>query len=342
MYRFLLFGLSVLPFLTATSLISGCGGIPVSAHPTDKFVDLNEASSLIGLSSQTIFDRYGEPYFELDGVDKNYLIYMSLGELDLIWDIFLPYLILPAEVYGEHGWVPIYCAVFETDKMGYVSRFSSDWSTYYYPEPSTLTPNTRLNICLYQLWNDEDAKKVADDVKKGLHSRAEQGDREAAMLLASWFGIMGPLGRMTGHDSNEAELLDLVKSFEREQYQKVLMKRAEGGDASALWELYKHSKFRGEYDFSLLCKAAEQGDYRAQWELGYLHLNGLYGVRKDLVLSVMWYSLVEDSGHDPKGIENIRSQLSAEQLNKAEHLYESWRPGRCEQEIFGTELNNLN
>lgn len=108
------------------------------------------------------------------------------------------------------------------------------------------------------------------------------------------------------------------------------------------WELYKHRKYLGEYDFKWLCKAAEQGDYLAQWELGYLHNNGLHGVRKDLVLSVMWYSLVEASGHNPAGVDTIRGLLTPEQINEAEHLYENWKPGRCEREIFGTEPNDSN
>lgn len=114
------------------------------------------------------------------------------------------------------------------------------------------------------------------------------------------------------------------------------------GELNAQWELYRLSKFQGTPDFKLLCKIAEQGDYHAQWELGYLHLHGLYGIRKDLVISVMWYSLVEDGGHNPPGVEDIRKKLTPEQLTVAEHLYESWEPGQCEREIFGTEPNNSN
>lgn len=89
----------------------------------------------------------------------------------------------------------------------------------------------------------------------------------------------------------------------------------------------------GEYDFKQLCTAAEQGDFRARWELGYIYYNGLYGVNKDLAQSVMWYSLVEADGHNPKGVDNIREQLTPEQLIEAEHLYENWKPGRCERDL---------
>ena len=54
----------------------------------------------------------------------------------------------------------------------------------------------------------------------------------------------------------------------------------------------------------------------------------------------MWYSLVEADGHNPKGVDNIREQLTPEQLSEADHLYENWKPGRCEREIMGTEPIN--
>jgi hypothetical protein len=113
-------------------------------------------------------------------------------------------------------------------------------------------------------------------------------------------------------------------------------------NTSAHWELYKNSKSYGVHDFKWLCTAAEEGDYRARWELGYIYLNGLYGVSKDLVKSVMWYSLVEADGHNPTGVDNIRKKLTPAQLTEAEHLYENWKPGRCEREILGTETKNTN
>ena len=122
----------------------------------------------------------------------------------------------------------------------------------------------------------------------------------------------------------------------------VLLSEVKIGNATAMWALYNRKKSRGQFEFVWLCKAAEQGDYRARWELGYLHNNGLHGVRKDLVLSVMWYGLVEADGHDPKGVDNIRKQLTPEQLIEAEHLYENWKPGQCEREISGTVTNNTN
>jgi len=122
--------------------------------------------------------------------------------------------------------------------------------------------------------------------------------------------------------------------------EEVLLSEAETGNVTAQWELYKRRKSRGEYDFKWLCKAAEQGDYRSRWELGYLYHYGLYGVRKDLVLSVMRYSLVESVGHDPKGVDNIREQLTPEQLTEAEHLYDNWIPGRCERDLVPDNPRN--
>jgi hypothetical protein len=122
--------------------------------------------------------------------------------------------------------------------------------------------------------------------------------------------------------------------------EEVLLSEAETGNVAAQWELYKRRKSRGEYDYKWLCNAAEQGDYRARWELGYLYHYGLHGVRKDLVLSVMWYSLVESDGHDPKGVDNIREQLTPEQLTEAEHLYDAWKPGQCEHDLIPDNPRN--
>jgi TPR repeat protein len=135
---------------------------------------------------------------------------------------------------------------------------------------------------------------------------------------------------------------DLV--LDKEQALKILQKRAIQGESHAQWELYKRSKSRGEHDFKWLCKAADQGNYRARGELGYLHHYGLYGVRKDLVLSAMWYGLVESGGPNPKGVNNIHKQLklTPEQLIEVKRLYLNWKPGHCEREIFGTEPNNTN
>lgn len=134
-----------------------------------------------------------------------------------------------------------------------------------------------------------------------------------------------------------------VDAFKMKLYlerEKVLQEKADRGDPNSGFELYKIRKYHGEYDFKRLCTLAEQGDYRAQWELGYLHANGLYGVRKDLVLSAMWYGLVKSAGHNPGGFDSIRERLTPAQRIEAEHLYESWKPGQCEHEIFGSEQNS--
>jgi len=122
--------------------------------------------------------------------------------------------------------------------------------------------------------------------------------------------------------------------------EKDLLTEDKIGNAAGQWELYKRRKSRGVHDFKLLCSAAEKGDYRARWELGYLYHNGLYGARKNLVLSVMWYSLVEAAGHDPKGVDNIREQLTPEELTEAEHLYDNWIPGQCERDLVPDNPRN--
>lgn len=121
-----------------------------------------------------------------------------------------------------------------------------------------------------------------------------------------------------------------------------LLSKADVGDVSAQWELYKRSKSNGEPAFEWLCAAADQGYYKAQWELGYLHYYGVHGVHKDRVLSFVWYSLVEVGGHNTGDVERIREELKPEQLAMADELIANWGPGLCAKELFGVDPNNGN
>lgn len=135
---------------------------------------------------------------------------------------------------------------------------------------------------------------------------------------------------------------DLV--LDEEQALNLLQKRANQGESHAQWELYKLSKIHGEHNFKWLCKAADQGNHHARGELGYLHHYGLYGVRKDLVLSAMWYGLVETGGPNPKDVDNIHKQLNLtpDQLREVKRLYLNWKPNQCERELFGIKTNDTN
>jgi len=171
-------------------------------------------------------------------------------------------------------------------------------------------------------WARKDALRISRD------SLSEDERVEAALMIEQWSAIDCKSWSSNLHKKDESV---------SEEY---LLSNAEAGDAKAQWELYKLSVSSGERDFKWLCKAAEGGDYRARWELGYLHLNGLYGIQKDLVLSVMWYTLVESAGYDPKGVDNIREQLTPEQLTEAEHLYDNWIPGQCEHNLVPDNPRN--
>jgi len=108
--------------------------------------------------------------------------------------------------------------------------------------------------------------------------------------------------------------------------------------AEQSWEIFKLSNSRGEPDFKALCGAADQGDSRARRELGYLHYHGLHGVRKDPVLSAMWYGLIESYSQGPDSFSTGREQLTPEQLTELKSLYINWKPGHCEREISGNEF----
>jgi len=68
-------------------LLAGCGGIPIGAHPTEEFVDAGQARSLIGMTKDTVQERFGDPDWEVGIVDKTYLIYAASGEVDWVWEI---------------------------------------------------------------------------------------------------------------------------------------------------------------------------------------------------------------------------------------------------------------
>ena len=92
-----------------------------------------------------------------------------------------------------------------------------------------------------------------------------------------------------------------------------MKERAYHGELNAQWELYKHGKRHGHYYLNLIRNAAQHGDYRAQCELGYIYCYGLYGVGKNLILSLALYMLVEAEGcYCLSGADYIREQLTPE------------------------------
>jgi len=124
--------------------------------------------------------------------------------------------------------------------------------------------------------------------------------------------------------------------------EEVLLSEAKIGNATAMWALYNRKQSRGQSEFVWLCESADKGYYKAQWELGYLHYYGLHGVKKDLILSLVWYSLVKADGHKTVDIQSIRNELTSEQLARTESLINNWEPGLCAQELLSMESNNRN
>jgi hypothetical protein len=359
MNRLLFF--AVLPFLIVAPLISGCGGVPVSAHPTDKFVDTKEANTLVGLPIHTIYDRFGEPSFELKGTDRNYYIYISAGELDLMWDVFIPFVLLPADVYGDVDWVPIFCAVFETDKIGVINRFDSDWSTFYYPSWSynkslNINDSERLGLCLLILWTEDEAEQIYTDIKSNLSLRAQRGEREAAIKLAIWFGVKEPLERILGYGilipSEGATYSKFVTEL---QILELLHERANQGAPDAQWELYQESPTAENLVW--LCRAADQGQTNARNELGKLYFYGSERYRKledvsispDLSQSCMWSHLAGhvqitsqqerkdvhllSAPYESPEVERTAKAMTVDELAEAEKLILNWVLGQCDRDF---------
>jgi len=304
----------------------------------------------------TEMSRYNPLYFYVQmnkeaAEEGNPFVHNPLGQLQLLVTSILasPFIIVLDAVFGPpdqatSATVTTVTAEEEStmaDATDAINRH--DWEAGYRALEGCLhSRNTKVRkFCLYQINTHpelRDAAKQTFSESALRQSKASHGD-SAQDIESHRIAIYENI--TTKEDLTFANL-NMHKAFpsyqnQKEQALKVLQKRATEGNPGAQWEFYKFSKSRGDHDFKWLCAAAEQGDYRARWELGYIYSNGLYGARKDLVQSVMWYSLVEADGHNPTGVDNIRAQLTSEQLTEAEYLYHNWKPGQCEREIFGSE-----
>ena len=181
-------------------LLSGCAGTPITAHPTDEFVDTEFANTLIGVPKESIYEQFGEPRWELEITEKTYLIYTAAGEVDLMWDLFMPFILLPAEAY-DGGVSALFCAVFEVDKSGLVTTFKSDWARFY-----AISDYPKLQTCMGLI-----PKDVLLTERDQLRNKvASEGDKEAIYKL-------------------EKILLDEDVSYYKREYHRKLQRE---GDAS--------------------------------------------------------------------------------------------------------------
>ena len=96
-----------------------------------------------------------------------------------------------------------------------------------------------------------------------------------------------------------------------------------------LGEIYFHGKEvpkNNRAAFGWMAKAADKGDKDAQNALGFYYYNG-WGIKRDLVLAYMWWSLSIVNAEEPVtrgNLDELEKALSVAQLNAAQRLATKW------------------
>jgi hypothetical protein len=133
------------------SMLYGCGGIPIKSHPTDEnFVKKRDFDALIGESKDVIRQKYGKPDWAFSHKDFDYFLYTSPGEIDLMWDIFIPFIVLPGSIYDVKNYR--YCALLKFNKSEELLNIQQATGAYYDVYGSI------VNFCLRHFFAKEDAE----------------------------------------------------------------------------------------------------------------------------------------------------------------------------------------
>jgi hypothetical protein len=228
-------------------LLSGCGGVPVATHPVEKFVDKEKAESLIGSTKAQVIEHFGQADLELQGEEKSYFLYAARGTIDAMWDVFIPFIILPPSVYGEHGHEPIYCALFEFDRDQTLRRFKTKSGTVY-------APYSKYEVCLHHYFTKQQletffAQELAHSDRKLVEERFHE------QAVESFMGRKELRRQLSAGDESYAikEELAVLGDYA------ALADLAERGDVRAARDLYR---IKG--DKSPLEKLADEGSQEAR------------------------------------------------------------------------------
>ena len=110
-------------------------------------------------------------------------------------------------------------------------------------------------------------------------------------------------------------------------------------------ELEKQSKkrlFEAELnkEIGTSCPSADLGDADAQKHIGDLFYLGTHGIKKDLVLAYVWYSLAAmgENKEAAKKLHLLVDELSPHQADEAVRQLLDWNPGQCERELNNAVL----
>jgi len=83
------------------------------------------------------------------------------------------------------------------------------------------------------------------------------------------------------------------------------------------------------------CPNADSGQADAQKHIGDLHYLGTHGIKRDLILAYVWYSLAATGGNTEatRQLYSLIDELSPDQSDEAVRLLLDWEPGQCERDL---------
>ena len=102
----------------------------------------------------------------------------------------------------------------------------------------------------------------------------------------------------------------------------------DGRSFDAEWTLHK--------DVRTYCQNADLGHADAQTYIGDIYYLGAYGLDKNLIQAYVWYNLAADNGNSyaARQSEKVVTELSPQQLNKAQIQLEEWKSGHCKNDLL--------
>jgi TPR repeat protein len=349
-------------------ILTSCGGIPVHARPETGLPCREDVEDLIGHTKSDISNQFGEPDYQFEGADNEYFIYEGYGVVDVMWDVFIPFIILPGEIYGNHE--VFYCVLIEFDKESRVIRYDSDWEWSQIPhtcDPLLFTSEMRSKIISHlqgqaSVGNTNAVFVLANFFKTSVSEyrdvlirNAQAGDAESAYILAVVFSEDNILKKLALKEPLAREKLHkLILSKYGIDY-KELQEKSSQGDEYSQWKLYESMPTKES--LAWLCREADEGSTRARNELGRLYLHGSDQYREilnahipaDISRACMWFNLsglvqiatTTNMGNleyalDPytsNQVQRTAKVMTEKELTEAERLIQTWAPGQCSKNI---------
>lgn len=88
------------------------------------------------------------------------------------------------------------------------------------------------------------------------------------------------------------------------------------------------------------CPSADLGNADTQKHIGDLFYLGTYGIKRDLVLAYVWYSLAAmgENKEAAKQLNPLVDELSPHQTDEAVRQLLDWKPGQCERDLNNATL----